>query len=491
MGCSISSTMRKVSLADTGNRISSMKEIVVQPSLFIVKNPNKLPETYKIGQLLGTGRNSEVRLCTHRDTNEKRAVKIFRKYDGEIDASNDFLREINILKCLDHPNIVRIYEYFEDSRRMSAILEYCSGGELFTEILKTTTPLHEITIAKIMQQLFSALCCIHEQNVIHRDIKPENILLEEKENMLNIKIIDFGSAVKCQNGQTKGFAGSYDFCAPEVLNESYGCKADVWSAGVLLCILLSGSAPYESIGPGKLRYFTAEERFGFPEEIWLKTSAGAKDLLSKMLCFEASRLSALECLNHSWVLERSYKPICNENILNSVLSRMRTFHSYHKLREAVYTFIITQFISLKETRVLREVFRAIDRNGDGKVSVEELAEQYELTMGSEDAVAEAKRIMKEVDTDNNGFIDYTEFLKVNLDTQRVLSGENLKHAFRMFDKDGSGAISATELKTVLQGDMESEDSVWQEIVAKVDQNRDGEIDLQEFQDMILSNWSLN
>ena len=94
--------------------------------------------------------------------------------------------------------------------------------------------------------------------------------------------------------------------------------------------------------------------------------------------------------------------------------------------------------------------------------------------------------MKEVDTDNNGFIDYSEFLKANLDARKVLSNDNLKQAFRMFDRDNSGTISASELRQVLQGDFESDEGVWQEIIQLVDQNGDGEIDLQEFQDIVLS-----
>ena len=107
-------------------------------------------------------------------------------------------------------------------------------------------------------------------------------------------------------------------------------------------------------------------------------------------------------------------------------------------------------------------------------------------MTVEEATKESERIMKEVDTDNNGFIDYSEFLKANLDIRKVMSNENLKSAFRMFDKDNSGTISAEELKQVLQGDMDSEDNVWEEIIQLVDQNGDGEIDLHEFQDIVLS-----
>ena len=143
-------------------------------------------------------------------------------------------------------------------------------------------------------------------------------------------------------------------------------------------------------------------------------------------------------------------------------------------------------MSLKETRILREVFKSIDKDGDGKLSIDALVEQYSHTMEIEEAKKEAERIMKEIDSDSNGFIDYSEFLRANLDIRKLLSRNNLKQAFKMFDKDSSGSISANELKKVLQGDMNIDDSVWQEIIQLVDQNGDGEIDLNEFQDIILS-----
>ena len=140
---------------------------------------------------------------------------------------------------------------------------------------------------------------------------------------------------------------------------------------------------------------------------------------------------------------------------------------------------------MEDTKELREAFTKIDVNGDGRVSREELFNQYSKSMGDAKGEEEVDRIMKEVDTDNNGFIDYTEFIKASMDYRQVMSVENLRIAFDLFDKDGSGSISVQELKNVLHGGSESNKRVWVDVLKEVDQNGDGEIDLHEFEDIVL------
>jgi calcium-dependent protein kinase len=143
-------------------------------------------------------------------------------------------------------------------------------------------------------------------------------------------------------------------------------------------------------------------------------------------------------------------------------------------------------VSLADTKELRKVFQAMDSNGDGKLSKEELFNYYSKEMGPEQAEDEVKRIMNEVDSDNSGFVDYTEFIKATLDSKTIASAGFLKRAFDVFDKDGSGTISASELKKLLAGGMICDDHVWNEIIKNVDSNGDGEIDFKEFERIILS-----
>ncbi|CAG9314706.1 unnamed protein product [Blepharisma stoltei] len=493
MGCGSINTKfrREKSLKSNGTqeekKISNVQEIVVQASNFVRENENKFQDIYRLGRCLGTGGSGEVKTCFHRETNIKRAVKIFRKDLLTNEASKANLeKEINILKTLDHPNIVRIYEYFEDSKRLYVIMEFCKGGELFEEIIKRQT-FSEKHAAQIMYQLFSAVAYLHNLMIIHRDLKPENILLEEKNGDLNIKLIDFGTATYSGASRARGeISGTAYYISPEALVGHYTEKCDLWSCGVIMYILLSGIPPFDGKTEDDIIKKVTAGKVNYEINPWPNISEEAKQLLSVLLCPESNRISATEALRHPWVTSRIDRTVTNKEMLNEVLSNLRNFHASSKLRDAVHTFIATQCMAPQDTKGLKEIFLIIDKNGDGKLSKEDLIDQYTEILGAEEAGREVAKIMKEVDTDKNGFVDYTEFLKAALNMEKVLSAENLKTAFKVFDRDGSGSISAAELRKILEGSAPSDDRVWNEIISEVDQNGDGEIDLQEFQDIILA-----
>ena len=318
---------------------------------------------------------------------------------------------------------------------------------------------------------------------MHRDVKPENILLEERRDSLYIKLVDFGTASTSQH-KLRGAVGTAYYIAPEVLTSTYTEKCDVWSCGVIMYILLSGQPPFKGRSDPEILESVKTAKVTYDGEPWSEISAEAKSLLQALLCPQQVRLSALKALQHPWILQNTKSKLPDAGVMSPVMERLRQFNTSNKLRDAVETFIITQCLTVKDVRSLRQVFQTIDKDGDGKLSREELLEEYSKT--SADPSEDVDRIMKAVDTDNNGFIDYSEFIKATLDRRQLLSAANLQRAFKAFDRDESGSISAQELKAMLQGSAVIEEQVWAQIIEEIDQNGDGEIDLEEFQTLLFS-----
>jgi len=168
------------------------------------------------------------------------------------------------------------------------------------------------------------------------------------------------------------------------------------------------------------------------------------------------------------------------------LDNLKAFRAEQKLQHAVLTFIASQLLQNEDSKQLSEAFRNLDKNGDGKISREELLEVYSGMMGLEAASEEVEKIMRQVDANGSGYIDYTEFIMATAQKEKMINQMNLEAAFKVFDSDGSGKISAQELKALLGSGGSENESIWCELIKDVDQNGDGEIDINEFKAMMMS-----
>ena len=185
-------------------------------------------------------------------------------------------------------------------------------------------------------------------------------------------------------------------------------------------------------------------------------SIEALDLLKKLLCKADTRLSAKQALLHPWfkLFSDTVPPL-----LSLTLNNLTEFHYSSKFKQAVSTFLVTQCVHSYEITDLIEVFHYLDKNGDGKLSQEEMVSYYSENYETEEALEVVQKIITSIDSDNNGFIDYFEFLAATIDQNKLLSLENLEKAFSKLDLDGNGKISAFEIKSVLEGETESKENV--------------------------------
>lgn len=344
--------------------------------------------------------------------------------------------------------------------------------------------------AKIMKNVLMAVAYCHSQNIMHRDLKPENILLEfhssnDKENF-SIKLIDFGTAVMYKSKQKLSEkTGTPYYIAPEILKKKYDEKCDLWSCGVIMYILLTGEPPFNGGNDREILKSVELGIYDMNHEAFKYISDDAKQLIKKLLTYDpVKRPTAIEALETKWIKDLAPNSKLNEQEASKILSRLKTFRADQKLQEATLAFIVNQLISKEETSELKKVFMELDVNNDGKLSLEEIAQGYKKIYGSQTAEEDARLIFESVDADHNGYIGYEEFIRATVDRNKILTDQKLESAFRLFDKNGDGFISAIEIKEVLGKDSKLNDDIWQSIVKEVDINGDGEISLEEFKSMM-------
>ena len=405
-------------------------------------------------------------------------------------------KEINILKNLDHPNIIKVYEFYSTEKYIYIINELCTGGELFDKIVDVKH-FSESVACNIMRQLLSAVAYCHEKGVIHRDLKPENILIESSEekdkDFFHIKIIDFGTCEILKKKKLTEQIGTSFYIAPEVLKNGYNEKCDLWSCGVILYILLCGSPPFYGKNEKEIFKRILDGNFTFRHKIWNKISTEGKNLVLKLLQVNPTkRISAKEALEDVW-FQKNFNLNSNLDYQNSFkifIKNITEFCAEQKLQQATLAFLVHNLAPKDELDELRKIFFAFDKNGDGKLSKEEFVKglsnyntNLTLILKSDNSI---EGLLKNIDSDNNGYIGFEEFLIASINKEKILTEKNLKLAFDVFDRDKSGGISQNELKYILGEDnVNAKDNLWQKMIQQIDLNQDGQISYEEFRKMMM------
>ncbi|KAI3718184.1 hypothetical protein L6452_19041 [Arctium lappa] len=435
-------------------------------------------DLYTLGQKLGQGQFGTTYLCTENSTGTNYACKSIskRKLISKEDVE-DVRREIQIMHHLaGHKNIVTIMGAYEDPLYVHIVMELCNGGELFDRIIQRGQ-YSERKAAELTKIIVGVVEACHSLGVMHRDLKPENFLLVNKDDDFSLKAIDFGLSIFFKPGQIfTDVVGSPYYVAPEVLLKHYGPEADVWTAGVILYILLSGVPPFWAETQQGIFDAVLKANIDFDSDPWPLISDSAKDLIKQMLCsFPSKRLTAHQVLCHPWICENGVAP--DRALDPAVLSRLKQFSAMNKLKKMALR-VIAESLSEEEIAGLREMFKAMDTDNSGAITFDELKAGLKR-FGSTLKDTEIRDLMDAADVDNSGTIDYGEFVAATMHLNKLEREEHLVAAFRYFDKDGSGYITFDELQQACT-DHNMTDILVEDIIREVDQDNDGRIDYGEF-----------
>ena len=457
----------------------------------LIEETNGLPTMkYKVVQRLGDGAYGTVYLAVNLMTKAKVAMKKINKVkENEIDDM-EIKNEIDILKKLDHPNIVKIIEFYSTPKAYYIITSFCQCGELYNQI---KYQYNENQLAVLFYQVFSGLYYLHSKNIVHRDLKLENILITEIEkekvtgkNLFWIKIIDFGTAkIFEKNKSEKAVVGSSYYIAPEVLKKQYNEKCDTWSAGVILYMLICGRAPFDGADDEEIIANIRKGSFNHKHKKLVASSPEVQDLVIKLLEVNVNkRLSAAQALKHPWFAKYNGKSLymnIEKDKVKMYLDRLISYQINSKFQQMVIAFIVHNVPDTEETKDILKIFRLFNTNDDGRLTKEEL--QKGLAQFEDPNEYNIDDIFLILDGANNGFIEYEEFMRACMDQKTLLCDEHLVYAFNFFDKDSTGRISVEKIKANFIDSNVSEE-VFRSIFNEIDTNHDGEIDFGEFKDMM-------
>ena len=544
--------------------LKSLSNLPIGTSNIIRKQIGDPNINYSILKALGHGSFGHVFKVVHKVTGNIRSIKVIPKNNLKPGFTKDeIIQEINILKSLDHPHIIKMFEFYVDENNYYLVNEFCSEGDLGEKLVKIKFFTENVT-KLLMFQIFNAVWYLHSNKVIHGDLKVENIMVDslledekiinhskherkksfatvikddskeidlwlnkektffneipnntfnlirksltnnnkiEKKKYLNLrmdkveiknfelKLIDFGCS-KMFTTYKKNFEdtiGTLVYCSPEVLLNNYNEKCDLWSCGIILYLLLTGKFPFYGKTENEIIEKILNQKIEFNEEIFDKISPEAKDLIQKCLIHDKNkRISASEALKHPFFANIDLNNIYHEKIdLKEVLSSLKYFSKHSKFYQVVLAFLSHNYAEKTQLDKLKKIFYKIDTNLDGKLSKEELMNAYKIA-GIKINKNQLDKIINSMDYDNNGYIEYEEFIRATIPKENLFTDVNLKTAFELFDLDKNGSISLNEIKEVLGIKKNDDDKVIEELMNEVQRTGNQEITFSQFKESMLN-----
>ena len=486
-------------------------------------------EIYKELEELGEGAYGVVKkVCLIDNPDTIRAMKIIPKENIVEGQSQKLLDEINILRKLEHPNIMKIYEYFDDNEYIYIVSELCDQGDLLGKMQKLGS-MSELVVKFLMEQILNALSYLHDNRVFHGDIKLENVMLYKTskkkgrrltkiindsfkvekdienlkyngssflEDMMDyeVKLIDFGCSKFLQrkkHNKLSGIVGTSIYCSPEVIDNLYDERSDEWSCGVLMYILLCGEPPFQGNTEEEIFANVKKGYIDFSKKKFKNISENCIDLIKKLLePNKKYRIKASEALSHPFFI-KNFNPMkaLTKNLDLNILKRFISLNKFpSKLHEVVNAYCCFNFISKEEEKQLRELFRFIDDNNKNRLTSEDFKRGFRKAniMVSN---YELKKIMNILDSDGSNYIEYQEFLRATCDKKLLFREENLKAVFGVIDKNKKGYATPEDIRRFVLGNDKkiTNRNTLKGCTAQIGMKKNSKLTFEQFSEMIRNN----
>ena len=530
------------------NNLNSPKSVIdlkVNTSNFITQRSRaKVYDNYEKIQLLGKGSFGCVYKVRRKNSGSGEIIRALKEISKEKmclneENSQEIRNEISVLKSLDHPNIMKIYEFFEDNKKMYLISEFCGGDIGNINNIYGIFP--EFLVKYIMFQVFMAVSFFHANKIVHTDIKRENIaffyrdekkdkkyvdnffkkIFEEKDineelisaggienlseeasgiinELLNfdVKILDFGSAKKRKLKKLSGITGTVYYWSPEMIFDNYDFECDEWACGIMMYILLADDPPFNGETEEEIFIKILKDEVNFNIDPFKNISEDCIDLMKKLLEKNSKkRIKANQALKHPFftygikfgnLFKGKYKE--NVEILKSLYKSRTTViknKKKSKFKDMVIAYISHNFSEQEEEKKARKIF--MDMSGGDKhfLIVKKTFVERMSSIYKDVSKKNLEDLFDDIDENKSGNIEYEELIRALSDQKKLLNDKNLKEAFNFFDKDNNGSISWNEIAEVIYPDGQIPKQIMKDFMEEIGQKDENkEINFEEFKTIL-------
>lgn len=402
---------------------------------------------YKFKQVIGGGQYGTVRVGYRANVEPKKlvAIKSIKKNNVKEFDIDCMMKEVELLSMLEHPNIIKFHETYNDEFYFHVVMDLCKGKDVFDTMIDDGI-ISESKVNSIVYKLISAVYYCHQMGICHRDIKPENILFEDEKNEGDIKLLDFGLSQKYINTEKmRTILGTPYYVAPEVLTGEYDERVDMWSIGAFTYVLLAGEPPFHGKSNSETFKKIVNDQLSFPEDVFSDISNEAIDFISQCLQKDPDkRLLSREASSHLWFKDLSSKFHDYSRLDAEVLWRFREFKHHQKFKKMVLKFLMNEICQVEVLR-LRKMFQALDYNNSGLITAQQIVEGFKFkAIGVPEE--EIKALIDKIDDKNGGRLDTAQFIIACIDTKKYFDQDKMALAFRYFDIDKSGYIEVGDIE---------------------------------------------